>query len=85
MQYILSSVIRALSWSTALPQQPLHPYRHEGSDPKTSVALSGKIPGDSLRFCNESREADLYSIEKIELHPRPLYMRPHPPTTLPNL
>ena len=35
----------------------------------------GEIPGGSpLRFCDESRDTDLYAIDYIELQPFPLYM-----------
>lgn len=34
-----------------------------------------KIPGGSpLRFCDESRDTDLFAIDYIELQPFPLYM-----------
>lgn len=43
--------------------------------PGASGKNNGEIPGGSpLRFCDESRDTDLYSVDYIELHPFPLYM-----------
>ena len=39
---------------------------------------SSKIPGGSpLRYCNVSRDTDLYQIDRIELYPSPLHMWVH--------
>ena len=45
------------------------------SPPLQKAITSPPIPGGSpLRYCSESRPTDLYSIERIELFPQPLYI-----------
>lgn len=63
--------------TTQPPPDPPH------NSQRTSLSLSGEIPGSSpLRFCNESRDTDLFSIEQIELILNPLYMYATPPFIL---
>ncbi|MCJ1364601.1 Phosphatidylglycerol/phosphatidylinositol transfer protein [Acarospora aff. strigata] len=62
-----STVIQAIY----LPQQQ---QQHVVPGSK-SLSLPSKIPGGSpLRFCNESSATDLFSIDEIELYPKPLYI-----------
>lgn len=69
---ILSSVIGALFIWIMNVQARSHPHKQDYND-YTSLALPGEIPGGSpFRFCNESRDTDLYAINHIELYPQPL-------------
>lgn len=73
MLHIFDSIIRAVSWSTAF-QIVSRPQHHDHTE-SISIVPHGKIAGGSpLRYCNESRDTDLYQVEYIELYPKPLHM-----------
>lgn len=70
---ILPAIVRAVLWTTA-GQDTVYLHEHETTD-STPLLHHGTLPGGSpLRFCNDSRGTDLYSIDQIELYPNPLYM-----------
>lgn len=73
MHPIFDSIVRAVSWSMAY-QTVSRPQYYDYTQ-STSVIAHGRIAGGSpLRYCNESRDTDLYQIEHIELYPSPLHM-----------
>lgn len=82
MKRSLYLIVQAIAWSNALQQIPLQLETDGPSDmmipsssSSSSSSLPGKIPGGSpLRFCDESRNTDLYAIDNIELYPKPLHM-----------
>lgn len=74
MLSLFSSFTLALSWISAT-QGTFRMRQHRYAGTTSFRSPHGEIPGGSpLKFCNESRSTDLYSIDQIELYPNPLYM-----------
>ncbi|MCJ1266874.1 Phosphatidylglycerol/phosphatidylinositol transfer protein [Lobaria immixta] len=74
MLSLFSSFTLALSWISAT-QGTFRMRQHRYAGTTSFRSPHGEIPGGSpLKFCNESRSTDLYSIDQIELYPNPLYI-----------
>lgn len=73
MLYIRPLIVQALLWSAVVHgvfHRPQHVYSESSSLPSP-----GALPGGSpLTLCDDSRDTDLYSIDRVELYPKPLYM-----------
>lgn len=68
MERIRSLVLSSLPWlavfQSTMPDRPL------GS--LSLLSILGVIPGESnLKFCTESRDTDLFQIDRVEVHPTP--------------
>lgn len=61
--------------SITVAGRTLPPLQKAFVSPTSSLSQNSSIPGGSpLRHCSESRSTDLYSIDRVELWPQPLYI-----------
>jgi hypothetical protein len=69
MQRILVPVAIGFAWLAGF--QSSMPGQHSMS-PSTSLSIPGVIPGESnLKFCPESRNTDLFQIDRFDVRPSP--------------
>lgn len=79
---LFSSTVRALLWRADIQETfNLYPPKYTDSFSYYTDKLPEVLPSHSAK----SRVADLYSVDQIELYPKPLYMQTSHSTILPIL
>jgi hypothetical protein len=69
MEKVYTLIMNGFAWLAWL--QSSIPHQHT-TNMATSVSIPGVIPGESnLKFCDETRDTDLFQISRLEVHPTP--------------